>query len=137
MQSNGQAASYSFVVNATAPAIFTNAGGSPLPNTSGNLGSTLTLYITGGGPVSPTTADGAAPATGTSVTNLPKPVSQPVSVTVGGQNAPVSFIGIPIGLVGVMQINYQLPTTLTTGIEPVIVTVGSASSSPAHITVLR
>jgi uncharacterized protein (TIGR03437 family) len=137
VQSNAQSASYSFTAGATAPAIFTNSGGAPVPNTSGNLGSTLTLYITGGGAVSPTLADGAAPASGTAAANLPKPVNQPVSVTIGGHSATVSFIGIPVGLVGVMQVNYTLPTTVTAGVQPVIVTIGSASSSPAHLTVLR
>jgi len=137
VQSNGQSASYSFTVDDTAPAIFTNSSGSPVPNTSGNLGSTLTLYITGGGAVSPAIADGAAPPSGTAAANLPKPVNQPVSVTVGGHSAPVQFIGIPVGLVGVMQVNYTLPTTVATGVQPVIVTIGTASSSAAHITVLK
>jgi uncharacterized protein (TIGR03437 family) len=59
------------------------------------------------------------------------------SVTVGGVNAPIQFAGIPAGLVGVMQINYQLPTTVKTGVQPVVVTVGSASSVAAHLTVLQ
>jgi uncharacterized protein (TIGR03437 family) len=137
VQSNGQTASYSFTAGNTAPAIFTNSSGAPVPNTSGNLGSTLTLYITGAGMVSPAVADGAAPASGTPVANLPKPVNQPMSVTVGGINAPVQFAGIPVGLVGVMQINYQLPSNLATGVQPVVVTVGTASSTAAHLTVLR
>ncbi len=137
VQSNGQSSNYSFTASATAPAIFTNTSGAPVPNTSGNLGSTLTLYITGAGAVSPSVADGAAPAAGTAAANLPKPVSQPVTVTVGGISAPVQFAGIPVGLVGVMQVNYTLPSTVKTGVQPVVVTIGTASSSAANLTVLR
>ena len=137
VQSNGQSASYPFNVSATAPAIFTNSGGAPVPNTSGNLGNTITLFITGAGAMSPSVGTGAAPAAGTPIANLPKPVNQPVSVTVGGLNALIQFVGIPTGLVGVMQINYQVPSGLTPGVEPVVVTVGSASSTPAHLTVLE
>jgi uncharacterized protein (TIGR03437 family) len=135
VQSNGQTASYSFNVSATAPAIFVNQTGAPVPNTSGNPGSTITLFITGAGAVSPSVTTGAAPAAGTAVANLPKPVSA-VSVTVGGLNATVEFVGIPAGLVGVLQINYQIPAGVKPGVQPVVVTVGTASSTEAHLTVL-
>ncbi len=132
---NGLTASYSFNVSATAPAIFTDQTSAPVPNGSGAPGSTITLFVTGVGAVSPALATGAAPSSITPVGNLPKPVNEPVSVTVGGINAAVQFAGIPAGLVGVMQINYTVPSGVPAGVQPVVVTVGSASSSEANLTV--
>jgi uncharacterized protein (TIGR03437 family) len=137
VQYNGQSASFPITVSATAPAIFVNQTGAPVPNTSGNIGNTITLFITGAGAMSPSVATGAAPASGTLTANLPKPVNQPVSVTVGGIKASIQFSGIPAGLAGVMQINYQIPSGLTPGAQPVVVTVGSASSTSALLTVLH
>jgi uncharacterized protein (TIGR03437 family) len=93
-----------------------------------------TLYVTGEGLVSPAIATGSAPASGTPIANLPKP-QQAVSVTVGGVGAPVQFAGIPAGLVGVSQINYQVPSSVALGSQAVIVTVGGVSSQAAMLTV--
>ena len=86
--------------------------------------------------MSPSTSTGNAPTAGTALANLPKPVG-PVTVTVGGMNAPLQFAGIPIGLVGVMQINYQVPSGLPAGVQPVVVTVGNASSVEANLTITQ
>ena len=94
----------------------------------------MTLYITGDGAISPSLATGSGPATGTPVNNLPKP-QQFVSLTVGGARASVQFIGIPAGLVGVTQINYQVPTNAPSGNQRVVVTVGNTSSAPATLRV--
>jgi uncharacterized protein (TIGR03437 family) len=58
-----------------------------------------------------------------------------VTVTVGGVVATVRFIGIPSGLVGVTQINFTIPATVAPGVQPVVVTVGTAASAPANLTV--
>ncbi len=50
---NGQTASFSFNVSATAPAIFTDQTGAPVPNGSATAGSTITLFVTGAGVMSP------------------------------------------------------------------------------------
>lgn len=135
ISNSGQTASYSFEVAATAPAIFTDANGAPVPGISGRAGDVLTLFVTGAGAMTPAVSTGSAPPSGTAVTDLPRPVQQPVSVTVGGLTAPVQFAGIPSGLVGVMQINYQVPAGLTAGIQPVVVTIGGASSTEANLAV--
>lgn len=133
---NGQTASYPFNVVATAPGIFTDQTGAPVPNGSAKAGSTITLFITGAGAVSPSVATGAAPPNGTALASLPKPTNA-VSVTVGGANAPIQFAGIPAGLVGVLQINYQVPSGLSLGVQPVVVTVGNASSAEANLTITQ
>jgi uncharacterized protein (TIGR03437 family) len=121
----------------SAPALFTlgssgagqaaaiNADGTV--NTAGNpakIGSYVSLYATGGGETSPAGVDGSVASA-----SPPKPVL-PVSVTVGGRVAQVQYAGGAPGLVaGVMQINVQIPSGISSGSAvPVMVNVGSALS---------
>jgi uncharacterized protein (TIGR03437 family) len=70
------------------------------------------------------------------LSQLPKP-QLPVTVTVGGVPATIPFIGIVSGLVGVTQINFTIPNGVPTGVQPVVVTVGTAASPPANINVTQ
>jgi uncharacterized protein (TIGR03437 family) len=90
--------------------------------------------MTGAGAVNPEVATGAAPAQGTPVNNLPVP-SQNVVVTVGGVPAAIEFVGVPPELVGVIQINFYVPTGIPDGTQPVVVTVGGEASAPAYLAV--
>ncbi len=134
VNNNGQTRSTNLVVAATAPGIFTDANGAPVPNTSAARGAVITLFITGEGAVAPALSTGAAPPSSTPVLGLPRPV-QSVTVTVGGVNAPIQFAGIPWGLAGVTQINYQVPASISTGAQPVVVRVGGVASPAATLTV--
>jgi len=134
INNNGQTASQTFPVAAAAPGIFTDQNGAPVPNTSGSRGQIITLYVTGAGALSPAVSTGDAPASGTPVANLPKPI-QAVSITVGGLPANIDFYGVPSGLVGVVQINYQIPAGAGLGAQPVVVTVGGVPSASALLTV--
>jgi len=109
------------------PGIFVDANGNTVPYASGSRGQVLTLFITGAGAVSPPVATGSAPAPGTSVSQLPAPV-QGVSLTIGGIAAPVIFSGVPSGLVGVVQINFQVPNEAPVGSQPVVVTIAGKAS---------
>jgi uncharacterized protein (TIGR03437 family) len=133
---NGQLATYSFPVSAAAPGIYlATPGGSIVPNASGIRGQTYTLFITGAGEVSPAVSTGAAP-TGNQV---PVPVL-PVSMTIGGvalSPQEMSYIGIPSWSVGTLQINFTVPQNAPLGVDPVVVTVGSAASAAASFTVLQ
>jgi uncharacterized protein (TIGR03437 family) len=131
---NGRTVSATFRTASAAPGIFVDANGAPVPNTSAARGSTVSLYVTGEGAVSPTLATGATPSSSTALGNLPKP-AQSTSLTVGGVTALIQFIGIPPGLVGVTQINYQVPSNAPTGSQPVVVTVGGVASPSAMLTV--
>lgn len=131
---NGQRFSRSITIGAAAPGIFVDQSGAPVPSTKATRGSVATLFITGAGPVSPAVSTGFAPTAGTPISQLPQP-QQPVRVTVGGTTAPVQFMGITPGLVGVMQINYQVPTGIATGNRLVVVFVGGVSSAAASLTV--
>jgi len=96
----------------------------------------VTLYVTGGGAVSPAIANGAAPAPGTAVAQLPAP-TQALGVTVGGVAGTISFAGIPTGLVGIMQVNLVVPANAPLGGVPVVVTVGGVESAAATVTVTQ
>ena len=133
---NGQTASTTFTAAATAPGIFVTQQGAPVPYTSAARGQVITLYLTGAGAVSPVQADGSAPASGTPLDSLPAP-QQAVAVTVGGVNAPIQFTGIPVGLVGVLQVNYEVPSGAALGPQPVVVTVGGVPSNTATLVVTQ
>ncbi len=130
VNNNGQVASQSISVGAVAPGIFTNSSGAPVPSTSAARGAIITLFVTGVGAVSPQVSTGAAP----SASETPIP-TEALSVTVGGIAASVEYDGIPSGLVGVVQINYQVPTGIAIGAQPVVVKIGSVSSPAANLTV--
>jgi uncharacterized protein (TIGR03437 family) len=127
---------YSIQVTAAAPGIFQTDGMVSAPFSSAGRGQTTTLFITGEGQTNPGLADGTTPAVGTPTDQLPRPVL-PVTVTVGGQTASTSFVGIPPGLVGVTQINYQVPANAPLGVQPVVVTVGTVASPAANLNVTQ
>jgi len=124
---------YRFRVAASAPGIFTFADGSVNPSRTASAGQTVIMFITGEGQVTPKLATGTSPSPRTPLTSLPQP-QLPVTVTVGGVTAATTFVGIPSGLVGVTQINFTIPSGLAAGPQAVVVTVGTASSQAATIT---
>ncbi|MBZ5607811.1 MAG: Ig-like domain repeat protein [Acidobacteriia bacterium] len=133
---NGRTAKSTFAVTAAAPAIFTDAKGTLVPTGSASSDQLVTMFITGQGAVAPSIPTGAAPPASTSLNNLPAPV-QSASVTVGAASAPIQFIGIPPGLVGVVQINFQVPAGLAAGPQSVVVRIGGVDSPPATLTVSK
>jgi uncharacterized protein (TIGR03437 family) len=138
IDNNGHSIFANFQVSAAAPGIFTYLSGpqkgAPVPYNTGARGQEVVVYITGYGAVSPTVATGAAPAAGTPLNDLPKPVGN-VIVTVGNVPATIDFVGIPTWAVGVLQINYTIPPEAPLGAQPVAVSVGTVASVPATLTV--
>jgi uncharacterized protein (TIGR03437 family) len=88
--------------------------------------SVIAIYATGAGVTKPASVDGVL----TSAVNPPL-VAQPVTVTIGGQNAQVLYQGAAPGLVaGISQINAQIPSNIAPGPSiPVTITVGN---TPSH-----
>jgi uncharacterized protein (TIGR03437 family) len=132
VSNNGQA-TYSFPVSASAPGIYMGSGNAVVPNASGSRGQIYTLFLTGAGEVSPPVSNGAAP-TGSQV---PVPLLS-VSMTIGGVAVPpqgMIYVGIPSRSVGTLQINFTVPPNAPLGLQPVVVTVGSAASAAANFTV--
>lgn len=130
---NGQIASTTFGTQTVAPGIFTDANGALVPANTASAGQTISLYLTGAGAVSPAVATGAAPPLGTAVASLPMPV-QTLTVSVGGIGVQPQFVGIPVELVGVVQVNFSVPNGLS-GSQSVVVNIGGVSSPPATLTV--
>jgi uncharacterized protein (TIGR03437 family) len=128
-------------VAATAPALFTLAengsGAGAIVDADGQVvsaenpaavGDTISVYLTGEGKVDPDALDGRI-AVGAAATNTP------VTVTIGGVTAKVSYAGRAPGEVfGVMQINAQVPRGVAAGDAAVVVTIGGVSSQ-ANVTV--
>jgi uncharacterized protein (TIGR03437 family) len=131
---NGQSASQQFQVSNTAPGIYTYDGRSIVPVEEASRGDWAFLYINGQGEVSPPVATGAAPPSETPLYRLPAPTAS-VFVTVGGVPADLSFCAIPYGLVGTTQINYRVPLSAPTGLQPVVVRAGDKVSPAAYILV--
>jgi uncharacterized protein (TIGR03437 family) len=137
-----QSAPSAVPVTSAAPGLFTaNASGTGnaaalnqdysfnSPSVPALRGSTIVLYGTGEGQTAPGGVDGLV---NSSV--FPKP-NLPVQVTIGGVKAQVAYFGEAPGLVsGVFQANVVIPTGISPGNVPVVVTVGTASS-PAGVTI--
>jgi uncharacterized protein (TIGR03437 family) len=133
IDSNGKTTAQAFTVAAAAPGIFTNDG-VLVPSSSAARGGVVSLYITGAGALSPVVATGSAPSSSTPLSDLPAPTQNTV-VTIGGVQAQIEFIGDTAGLVGVVQLNVQVPSTISTGTQQVVVTIGGVSSAPAQLQV--
>jgi uncharacterized protein (TIGR03437 family) len=96
------------------------------PNNPAAAGSVITVYMIGIGPLDHAIPTGAAaPSSPLSNATLPK------SATIGGMNAPVYFLGMTPGYVGLAQANLTVPAA-GSGSQPVVITVGGvASNGPA------
>jgi uncharacterized protein (TIGR03437 family) len=138
INNNGQITSQTFQTGQASPGIFTDTNKNIVPNNKAARGQTTTLYLAGAGAVTPAIATGSAPVPSTPLASLPAP--QNLTVTVGGVQASTTcsascFVGITPGLVGVTQINFQIPGGVPAGLQPVVVTVDSVLSAAAYINV--
>jgi uncharacterized protein (TIGR03437 family) len=93
-------------------------------------------FITGDGDTTTFLITGASPPSGTAASRLPRP-RLPVTVTVGGLAATVSFAGTPVGLAGVSQVNFTVPAATPPGIQPVIVSVGGVRTQTGRLNVTQ
>jgi adhesin/invasin len=131
VSNNGQTASTTIQVSAAAPGIFfDNSTGALLLTATATRGQTIALYLTGAGAVQPSVATGAIPSGSAS----PAPAQQTL-VTVGGVEASITYIGIPTWSVGVLQVNFIVPSTAALGPQSVVVSVGEVASAGVTLTV--
>ena len=130
----GQSASQQIPIVSAAPGIFADATITLVPYGSASRGQAIPLFITGGGVVAPAVSTGATPSAQTAIAALPR-LTQNVGVTVGGVSAPIQFSGVAPGLVGVVQINFQVPSGAPLGAQQVVVTVGNVASPPVTLNV--
>jgi uncharacterized protein (TIGR03437 family) len=122
-----------FQVVQAAPYIFQNADASAVvqnqdfsingPNQPAKVGSVVTVYLTGIGPVSNAPATGA-PASLTSLS----PATLPFHATIGNFDTVVQFLGLTPGFVGLAQANLFVPN-LSPGKYPILITINGVDSS--------
>jgi uncharacterized protein (TIGR03437 family) len=141
---NALSAPQSLVVAQAEPGIFTvNQAGSgqgsivksdgvtlAQPATPASIGETVVIYCTGLGTVTPKVAEGV-PASSTPPLST---TDNPVSVTIGGKAATVTFAGLTPGDPGLYQINAVVPSGILIGdAVPVVISVAGQTSpiSPA------
>jgi uncharacterized protein (TIGR03437 family) len=75
------------------------------PTHPAQIGETVALYVSGLGDVTPAVSDGTpGPVNPLSMT------TNTIAVYIGGQKAATSFIGLAPQLIGLYQINVQVPT---------------------------
>jgi uncharacterized protein (TIGR03437 family) len=123
---------YSNVVTATlndyVPAFFTNNGVANAANNNGIItssnpavrGQFISLFANGLGPVSNTPADGAGAGSNSITTTTP-------TVSIGGQPATVQFHGLAPGF-AIYQVNVQVPSGISTGSQPITISIGGQTS---------
>ena len=139
--SGGTSAAGTLPVESAGPGIFTigtqaaavNADGSVNTTTNGAApNSSISVYFTGTGPLSNPPASGAAASS--------NPLSQamlPYSASIGGEPATVTFVGLAPGFVGLGQANITIPSSLSPGNYPLILTIGGVESNSALISVMN
>jgi adhesin/invasin len=94
-------------------------------------GDVIAIFATGLGAVDQTISDGTAAPSAPLANTLGT-----ATVTIGGQNAGVSFSGLAPGFVGLYQIDARVPSGLTPGNEvPVVVSMAGETSPPVTIAV--
>lgn len=90
------------------------------------VGDEVVAYFTGGGAVN---ASGKLTTGAASPSGLSR-LTQSATVTVGGQNATIDYIGLTPGSVGLYQVNFFVPQ-IAKGTYPVVITIaGQASNNP-------
>ncbi len=93
-------------------------------------GSTLTVYLTGQGVITPALASGAA-ATARPLVRCPLPAQ----AWVGGARAQLLFVGMAPGLVGVAQINLSVPFDAPVGETQLLFNIDGWTSNFAGVTI--
>jgi adhesin/invasin len=82
-------------------------------------GSVIAVYATGLGPVNPPIPQGTrAPASPLSVATLP------ITATIGGRQAVVTYAGAAPGLVGTYQVNILVPALTPSGANRLLLSAG-------------
>jgi uncharacterized protein (TIGR03437 family) len=128
---NGQTATSQLPISANAPEVFADVNSLLVPYQTTGRGQTIFLFATGDGLFTPpAVTTGSVPAAGTVSTSVSS-----VTVGVGGVAGTTAFVGVPSWSIGVTQINFTIPSNAPLGVQPVVVSVGGASSAPVFITV--
>jgi uncharacterized protein (TIGR03437 family) len=123
VNNNATSNALTMYVGLTSPGVFTSPAGGlgdaaalhpdyslVSPNNPAQIGETIAVYVTGLGAVFPGIADGAAGPTGQLATT-----TNAITVNVDGQAATVTYAGLAPQLAGLYQINFTVPSGVSTG----------------------
>ena len=124
----------------TSPAIFTILNDDPNAHPTNSAdnpageGSLISIYATGGGLLSQPVQDGSI-----ALLFAEPPyasLAAPLSVTIGGQPARISYAGVaPFEVNGMLQVNAVVPTGIGSGPQPVVLTIGANNNASQQVTV--
>jgi uncharacterized protein (TIGR03437 family) len=130
VSNNGRTAAASIRMAAAAPGIFADANRAIVPVSTAARGDTIAIYVTGAGLLEPQVPTGWTPGGGV----IPVPAGT-ILVTVGGVPAVTTFVGVPSWSIGVLQINFVVPSAAGAGAQPVVVSVGGLAGAAATLNV--
>ncbi len=101
------------------------------PSSPATANEVLVIYATGAGSFDHPPATGNAASDAPVANTLVTP-----TVKIGGASAQVQFAGLTPGLVGLLQINIQLPVTLPAGSSlPLVIAFGSSAAPTVNLAV--
>ena len=123
---NGTTVTAETPLDSASPGIFVDyTTGAPAGIQTAAPGQEIAIYVTGAGAVLPAVVSGSTP----SGTTTPIP-TLPVTVSVGGVIASTSYayIGVPVWAIGLIQINFTVPTSAPLGSQPLLVMIDLAPS---------
>ncbi len=128
-----QTAAPGLFVSSTGQAAVQNADSSTnTPANPAKVGSTITAYFTGTGPVTPAVADGAAAPKSPAAA-----VTSATGATIGGSAAQIIFAGLSPGFVGLGQMDIVVPSGLKTGTYPLVLSIAGEVSNSAPVSVTQ
>jgi uncharacterized protein (TIGR03437 family) len=137
----GDSSSFTFTVLSQTPAIFQYGSNHAVAQNNDSahslnsksapaaVGSVITVYLTGQGAVDNAVKDGTA-----TPSSPPSKTTATATAIIGVKNAPIQFLGLTPGFVGLAQANIQVPT-LPSGDYPMVLTVGGIVSASAIVSV--
>jgi uncharacterized protein (TIGR03437 family) len=132
INNNGQIAGFAFQMAPSAPGIYDDGKGNLSPVSTAKQGATVSVLFNGAGEVPLNSFFELLPTAFLSSGFQP---ALPVSVTVGGVPAFLTTTAISSSMLGETQVNFTVPTTVPTGVQPVVVTVDGVSSQAVNLTV--
>jgi uncharacterized protein (TIGR03437 family) len=90
--------------------------------TPAHAGDILTAYGVGWGATTPAAVVGSLAPNGTAN------ITAPYTLTVGGKTAVVSYAGLAPTFAGLYQIDFTVPSGLSAGNQPIVLTVGGVAT---------
>src|SRR5262249_29396084 len=121
-----------FILNGGAPAIQNSDFSLNRSTNPAHTGSTIIVYLTGSGPVSPPVATGfASPSKPLSV------LTSPYNSVLGNTPAPITFAGLVPGAVGLIQMNVTVPSSLGLGTYPLTIQINGENSPQVSVGVTK